>query len=128
MPARPSNDLFSELQVSIDDKLLQSEIARNGLQEEVKDREKAAFEMIFNLDFRHVRQQKDVTLDRFDHLLKGDDANADKSADLVDLLSEGYDSSFRSAILILFGNCTKSRSHPGEIRHRDREKSVAFWA
>ncbi|VDK59748.1 unnamed protein product [Cylicostephanus goldi] len=30
------------------------------------------------MDFRHVRQQKDVVLDRLEHLLKGDDANADK--------------------------------------------------
>lgn len=89
--------------------LRELEAARDGLQEEVKDREKAAVEVISSimqklninyaggdfrceflsahtsltsfiseLDFRHVRQQKDVVLDRLDHLLKGDDANADK--------------------------------------------------
>ncbi|CAJ0607997.1 unnamed protein product [Cylicocyclus nassatus] len=90
VPAQPSNDLFSELQGSTDEKLRELEAARDGLQEEVKDREKAAVEMISSimqklninysgdLDFRHVRQQKDVVLDRLEHLLKGDDANADK--------------------------------------------------
>ncbi|KAK6733120.1 hypothetical protein RB195_017093 [Necator americanus] len=90
VPAQPSNDLFSELQGSTDEKLRELEAARDGLQEEVKDREKAAVEVISSimqrlninyageLDFRHVRQQKDVVLDRLDHLLKGDDANADK--------------------------------------------------
>ncbi|XGW12128.1 hypothetical protein V3C99_013087 [Haemonchus contortus] len=92
VPVQPSNDLFSELQGSTDEKLRELEASCDGLQEEVKDREKAAIEVISSimaklninysgeLDFRHVRQQKDVVLDRLDHLLKNGhvDASAEK--------------------------------------------------
>ncbi|KAK5968051.1 Protein bicaudal D [Trichostrongylus colubriformis] len=94
VPVQPSNDLFSELQGSTDEKLRELEASRDGLQEEVKDREKAAIEVISSimaklninysgeLDFRHVRQQKDVVLDRLEHLLK--DGHVDATADKRD--------------------------------------------
>ncbi|WKX93101.1 hypothetical protein Q1695_010825 [Nippostrongylus brasiliensis] len=94
VPEQPQNDLFSELQGSADEKLRELEASRDGLQEEVKDREKAAIEVISSimaklnisysgeLDFRHVRQQKDVVLDKLDHLLK--DGVVDSSADKRD--------------------------------------------
>ncbi|KAJ1366175.1 Protein bicaudal D [Parelaphostrongylus tenuis] len=92
VPYEESKDLFSELKGSTDEKLHELEATRDGLQEEVKDREKTAVEVISSImsklnisyagemDFRHVRQQKDLVLDKLDHLLKGDsiDSNADR--------------------------------------------------
>uniref|UniRef100_A0A1I7WMZ4 M protein repeat protein n=1 Tax=Heterorhabditis bacteriophora TaxID=37862 RepID=A0A1I7WMZ4_HETBA len=89
-----ANDLFSELQGNMDEKIRELEAARDGLEEQVKDREKAAVELIVSmmgklninfagdLDYKHARQQKDVVLERLDHLLKGGqtEANADKRA------------------------------------------------
>lgn len=92
VPYQPSKDLFSELKGSTDEKLHELEATRDGLQEEVKDREKTAVEVVSSImsklnisysgemDFRHVRQQKDLVLDKLDHLLKGEniDSNADR--------------------------------------------------
>ncbi|KAE9416838.1 hypothetical protein Angca_006556 [Angiostrongylus cantonensis] len=91
---QPSNDLFSELKGSTDEKFRELEATCDSLQEEVKDREKTAVEVISSImsklnmnysgemDFRHVRQQRDLVLDRLDHLLKGE--NFDSIADRRD--------------------------------------------
>ncbi|KJH41625.1 hypothetical protein DICVIV_12406 [Dictyocaulus viviparus] len=61
-------------------KFRELESIRDGLQEEVKDKEKIAVDLPLELDFRHVRQQKDVVLDRLEHLLKREniDSNVDR--------------------------------------------------
>ncbi|CAB3409079.1 unnamed protein product [Caenorhabditis bovis] len=76
-PQAGGSDLFSELQGSSDTKVRELEAAKEGLQEEVKSREKMLIEFVKGLmntlnmnypseelDFLHARQQKDVVLER----------------------------------------------------------------
>ncbi|CAI5449177.1 unnamed protein product [Caenorhabditis angaria] len=80
-PKHGGNDLFSELQGSSDVKLRELEAAKEGLQEELKSREKVLIEFVKglmttlnihhpteDLDFLHARQQKDVVLEKIQQI------------------------------------------------------------
>ncbi|CAL2040097.1 CBN-BICD-1 protein [Caenorhabditis brenneri] len=85
-PQPGASDLFSELQGSSDVKVRELEAAHEGLQEEMKSKEKLFIEFVTtvgdllnihrptaDLDYMHARQQKDVILDKIQNMAKETD-------------------------------------------------------
>ncbi|CDK13419.1 Protein bicaudal D homolog [Caenorhabditis elegans] len=86
-PPQPgASDLFSELQGSSDVKVRELEAAKEGLQEELKSREKIFIEFVTGLadtlnihrptnelDYMHARQQKDVVLEKIQNIARDTD-------------------------------------------------------
>lgn len=86
-PPQPgASDLFSELQGSSDVKVRELEAAKDGLQEEMKSKEKLFIEFVTalgdslnihrptsELDYMHARQQKDVILERIQNIARDTD-------------------------------------------------------
>ncbi|CAI2352233.1 unnamed protein product [Caenorhabditis sp. 36 PRJEB53466] len=85
-PQPGASDLFSELQGSSDVKVRELEAAKEGLQEELKNREKVFIEFVTGLantlnihrptdelDYMHARQQKDVVLEKIQQMSRETD-------------------------------------------------------
>lgn len=86
-PPQPgASDLFSELQGSSDVKVRELEAAHEGLQEEMKSKEKLFIEFVTavgdslnvhrpttELDYMHARQQKDVILEKIQNMARDTD-------------------------------------------------------
>lgn len=85
-PQPAGGDLFSELQGSSDVKVRELEAAKDGIQEEMKSKEKMFIEFVTalgdslnihrptnELDYMHARQQKDVILEKIQNIARDTD-------------------------------------------------------
>ncbi|UMM27965.1 hypothetical protein L5515_011018 [Caenorhabditis briggsae] len=86
VPQPGASDLFSELQGSSDVKVRELEAAKEGIQEEMKNKEKMFIEFVTalgdslnihrptsELDYMHARQQKDVILEKIQNIARDTD-------------------------------------------------------